>query len=82
MIVLTGAKSSIFLGDKEEWGSLRRFGRDNTTGLEVFFDEGFTSIFFCGVQWVDFGDLGNKSVLEVNSVVKWAMRGELLIGFL
>ena len=48
----------------------------------MFFDEGFAGIFFGGVEWVYFGNLGNGCILEVNGVVKWVMRGKLFISFL
>ena len=59
-IVLTGTKGAIFLWDEEEWGCLRRFGRDNTTGLQMFLDEGFAGFHFKGVQQVHLGDLWDK----------------------
>ena len=52
------------------------------THLEMFFDEGFAGVFFSRIEWVYFGDLGDKHILEVNGVVKWAMRGKLFISFL
>ena len=52
------------------------------TSLKMFFDEGLAGVFFSRVEWVYFDDLGNECILEVNGVVKWAMRGKLFISFL
>ena len=52
------------------------------TCLEMFIDEGFVGVFFSRVEWVYFGNLGDECILEVNGVVKWAMRGKLFISFL
>ena len=38
--------------------------------LEMFLDEGFAGVFFGGVEWVYFGNLGDERILEVNGVVK------------
>ena len=75
-------KGSIFLWDEEEWGSLRGLGRNDMTSLEVFFDEGFTSIFLGRVEQIDFDNLGNKGVLEVNGVIKRSVRRKLFVGLL
>ena len=48
-IILTRAKRAVFLGDKEEWCCLGGFGRDNTSSLEVFFNEGRAGFFFLGI---------------------------------
>ena len=80
MIILARVKSSIFLLDKEEWGSLRGFGRDNMTGFEMFLDKGFACVFFSRIQWVDFGNLRSKDILEVDGMVKGSVRGKLFIG--
>ena len=63
MIVLAGAKGSIFLGDKEKGGGLWRFRWDNATSFEVFFNKCSTGFFFFGIEGVYFGDLGYKCVL-------------------
>ena len=49
MIVLTGAKGAIFLGDKKEWGCLGEFGWENASGFEVFLNEGLTGFLFFGI---------------------------------
>ena len=52
------------------------------TSLEMFFDKGFAGVLFSMVEWVYLGNLGDEHILEVNGVVKWAMRGNLFISFL
>ena len=79
-IILARAKSSVFLWDKEEWGSLRGFGRDNITSFEMFLNKGFACIFFSRIEQVDFGNLRNEGILEVDGMVKGSVRGKLFIG--
>ena len=79
---MIGTKGSIFLWDKEEWGSLWGFGGDDATSFKVFFNKGFTSILLGRIKWVDFSNLGNKSVFEVNGVVEGMMGRKLFISLL
>ena len=79
-IILARVKSSVFLWDEEEWGSLRGFGRDNMTSFEIFLNKGFACIFFSRIEWVDFGNFRNKDILEVNDIVKRLVRGKLFVG--
>ena len=82
MIILAWMKGFIFLWDKEEQGSLGGFGRNNVANLEMFFDKCLANIFFSGVKWIDLGNLGNESVLEVDGMIKWTVRRELFVCFL
>ena len=59
-IVLTGAKGSILLGDKEKGGGLWGFRWDNATSLKVFFNKSSTGFLFLGIERVYFGDFGYK----------------------
>ena len=45
----------------------------------MFIDEGFTSFPFSRVKRIDFGNLGDKRVLEFNGMVKGTMRGKSVI---
>ena len=82
MVILTGMKSSVFLWEEEKWGSLRGLRGDDTTGLEVFFNECFMDILFSRVEWVNLGNLGNKGVLEVDGMIKGTVGRKLFISLL
>ena len=49
LIVLTGAKRAIFLGDKKERCYLGGFEWENASSFEVFFNEGQAGFFFLGI---------------------------------
>ena len=59
-IVLARTERTIFLCYKEKGGSLRGFGRYNSSSLKVFIDEGFAHFLFLWVERVHFSDLGNE----------------------
>ena len=48
----------------------------------MFFNKGFTHFHLCWVERIDFGDLGDKVRMQVNSVIIGAVRGELVMGCL
>ena len=79
MIVLTWAKGSLFLGDKEEGRGLQGFKRDDATSFEIFFNECGTGLFFLGIEGVYLGDLGYKCIFQVNGVISGGVVGHGLI---
>ena len=70
MIVLAGAKGSIFLGDKEKGEGLWGFRWDDATHFEVFYNKCSTGFLLFGIEGVYFGDFGYKCVLQVNGMIK------------
>ena len=52
------------------------------TGFKVFFNKGFTSILLSRVKWIDFSNVGNKGVFEVDGVVEGTMGRKLFISLL
>ena len=81
-VILTRAKGSILLWYKEEGRSLGGFRGDNSSGFQVFFNEGFTCLHLRWIERIDFGDLWNEVGAKFNGVVIGAMRGKLIMGFL
>ena len=79
-IILTRMKCSILFRNEEEWGSLWGFGGYNASGLQMFFDESFAGFLFGRVKGVDFRNLWDKGIFELNSVIKGSMRKENVIG--
>ena len=45
----------------------------------MFINESFAGFLFSRVKRVDFGNLGDKGVLEFNGVIKGSMRGKKVI---
>ena len=75
MIVLAGAKGSIFLGGEEEERGLWGFRQDNATSFEMFFDECSTGFLFLGIEGVYLGNFGYKCMFQVNGVIKRLVGG-------
>ena len=82
LIILEGMQASILLRYKEEGRDLGEFERHDSSSSKVFFDKVFASLYFCGVEQVDFSDFGNKVRMEFNGVVIEMVRRKLVMGFL
>ena len=63
LVVLARAESSIFLLNKEEWGSLWGLGLSNFARLEMFVNEHLTCLYFFWVHGVGFGHLWDEGLL-------------------
>ena len=50
------------------------------SSLKMFIDESLASILFSGVKRVDFRNLWDKGILELNGVIEGSMRGKNVIG--
>ena len=50
------------------------------SSLKMFIDESFASFLFGGVKRIDFRNLWDKGIFELNSVIKGSMRKENVIG--
>ena len=79
-IVLARTEQAIFLCYKEKGGSLREFGRDNSSGLKVFIDEGLACFLFLWVERIHLSDLGNEQGLKVNGVVVGSVGRKNVVG--
>ena len=79
-IVLARTEQAIFLCYKEKEGSLRGFGRDNSSGLKVFIDEGLACFLFLWVERIHLSDLGNEQGLKVNGVVVGSVGRKNVVG--
>ena len=73
-------KYSILFQNEEEWGSLWRFGGYNASSLQMFFDESFAGFLFGRVKGVDFCNLWDKGILELDGMIEGLMRRKNIIG--
>ena len=80
VIILAGVECSILFLNEEEWGGLWGFGGYYMSSLKMFIDESFASFLFGGVKRIDFRNLWDKGIFELNSVIKGSMRRENVIG--
>ena len=80
LVVLAGAKRTIFFSNKEEWSGLWGLGQNDSAGFKVFIDKCFTCLLLLWVKRVDFGDLWNERRFEINGVVIRSVRGKNIVG--
>ena len=81
-IILARAEQTILLCNKKEGSGLWRLGWDDSSGLQMFINEGLASFLFLQVKRVHFSDLWNERGFEINGVVIWSMRRQNVMGFL
>ena len=76
LIILAGAKPSIFPLDEEEWRGLRQLRLSDFAGFEMFINEFLACLHFFGIHGVGFSYLQDKGFLEIDGMVKGLSRGE------
>ena len=72
-IILAGTECSILFRNEEEWSGLWGFGGYNVSSLKMFIDESFASFLFSRVKRIDFRDLWDKGIFELNGVIEGLM---------
>ena len=77
-VVLTRAKFAVFLLDKEEGGCLEGVEGTNLSSCQVFVKEILGSFLLVGGEWVDFAYLRHKSIVEVDFMIIWLRRGNVV----
>ena len=50
------------------------------SSLKMFIDESFASFLFGGVKRIDFRNVWDKGIFELNGVTEGSMRGKNVIG--
>ena len=81
-VILAGAKSSVFLFDEKEGGSLERVGGMDFSQGEVFIKEVFGGFLFFGGEVIYLPDFRREGVIKVDFVVIGARRGNVVSGLL
>ena len=81
-IVLARAERAVFLCNKEKRGGLWGLGRNDSSSLKVFINEGFACFLFLRINGIYLSDLGNKLWLKIDGVVIWSMGGKKVMSFL
>ena len=69
LIILARMEQNVSHCDKEEGSSLRGFGRNDSSGLQIFVDESFTCFPFLQVKRIHLCDLWNERGLKINGMV-------------
>ena len=82
MIILAGSKGAVFLWDKEEWGSLGRFGWDDTSSFQVFFYECLACLRLLRIEGIYLSNFWNEARFQVDDMLVWVMRWKFVMGFL
>ena len=69
MILLARMERTVHFRDKEKGSGLWGFGRNDSSGLQMFVDESLACFLFLQVERIYLSDLWNKRGLKVNGVV-------------
>ena len=69
MIVLNQLERAILFLDEEHWSCHRKFGRSNSSGVQIFLQEGVQLLLFYQRQRVDFGRLRLQAQNKLDSIV-------------